>query len=86
GHSTSLLDLLALIRKVTGHRLQHAVYAPRAGDVRDSLANLHRAERVLGYRSRISLEEGLRRTWKAFAQRDAGLASAPALRLSRLQA
>ena len=35
---------------------------PRAGDVRDSLASLERAERILGYHPRVSLEEGLRHT------------------------
>jgi nucleoside-diphosphate-sugar epimerase len=35
---------------------------PRAGDVRDSWADVEAAERVLGYRPSIGLEEGLRRT------------------------
>jgi UDP-glucose 4-epimerase len=35
---------------------------PRAGDVRDSWADVSAAERVLGYRPSIGLEDGLRRT------------------------
>lgn len=35
---------------------------PRAGDVRDSQAAIHKAERLLGYRPVISFEDGLHRT------------------------
>ena len=35
---------------------------PRPGDIRDSWADVREAERVLGYRPSIDLEEGLRRT------------------------
>jgi nucleoside-diphosphate-sugar epimerase len=41
-------------------RTQH--HPPRAGDIRDSWADLGKAERLLGYRPQIDLEEGLRRT------------------------
>jgi len=34
----------------------------RAGDIRDSWADLSKSERMLGYRPAIALEEGLRRT------------------------
>jgi UDP-glucose 4-epimerase len=35
---------------------------PRPGDVRDSWADVERADRILGYRPAVDLEEGLRRT------------------------
>lgn len=35
---------------------------PRPGDVRDSQADIRKAERLLGYRPRITFMEGLRRT------------------------
>jgi nucleoside-diphosphate-sugar epimerase len=39
------------------------VYAEsRAGDVRDSQADISKAERLLGYEPTVSFEEGLRRT------------------------
>jgi UDP-glucose 4-epimerase len=63
GRRTSLLELLSLIRSVTGRALGYVVAPARSGDVRDSVADLERAERLLGYQSRISLEEGLGRTW-----------------------
>jgi UDP-glucose 4-epimerase len=67
GRRTSLLELLSMIRGVTGRTLAYVAAPPRSGDVRDSVASLERAERLLRYKSRISLEEGLGRTWRWFA-------------------
>ena len=39
---------------------------PRKGDVRDSLANIEKAKRLIGYNPRFSVKEGLERTWKQF--------------------
>jgi len=36
--------------------------APRAGDVRDSQADISKARRLLGFEPAVSLEDGLRRT------------------------
>jgi UDP-glucose 4-epimerase len=41
---------------------------PRAGDVRDSLADITLAREILGWEPQISLEEGLRRTVAAFVE------------------
>ena len=35
---------------------------PRPGDIRDSWADLSKAQRLLGYEPTVGLEEGLRRT------------------------
>lgn len=45
--------------KETGVKAGYA--ALRAGDVRDSYVDISKAERVLGYKPRIMLEEGIRR-------------------------
>lgn len=63
GRRTSLLDLISVIAGVSGRQFGYVPHPARAGDVRDSLACMKRAERVLGYRARVSLEEGLRHTW-----------------------
>jgi UDP-glucose 4-epimerase len=63
GTRTTLLGLIGMIGTITGRHLAHVQQPPRSGDVRDSLASLDRAERVLGYRPRVALEEGLRQTW-----------------------
>ncbi len=67
GTRTSLLELLNMIRRITGRRLAYIARPPRAGDVRDSVASIERAERLLSYKSRVSLEEGLGRTWSSLA-------------------
>lgn len=63
GDRTSLNQLLDMIRGISGRPIEVAYAAPRAGDVRDSLASLERASRVLGYRPLVKIEDGLRRTW-----------------------
>jgi UDP-glucose 4-epimerase len=66
GRRTSLLALLELIRDVTGRDVIHVCRPTRAGDVRDSIAAVHRALTVLGYRPSVTLKEGLKRTWTWF--------------------
>ena len=63
GARTSLLGLIGMIGSIAGRPVNFVQQPPRSGDVRDSLASLDRAERVLGYKPSISLEAGLRRTW-----------------------
>jgi UDP-N-acetylglucosamine/UDP-N-acetyl-alpha-D-glucosaminouronate 4-epimerase len=64
GHRTTLNELLETMKTVTGQSHVTARYEPpRAGDVRDSLADLTRARSLLGYEPRVSLDEGLRVTF-----------------------
>ncbi len=68
GRQTTLNQLLAAIKKLTGREDAETEYRPvRAGDVRHSLADITRARTLLGYEPRVSLEEGLGHTlgwWK----------------------
>jgi UDP-N-acetylglucosamine 4-epimerase len=44
-----------------------AIYGPsRQGDVRDSLADISKAEKLLGYKPQFTVREGLKITWDAF--------------------
>ena len=79
GERTSLLQLLELVRQVSGCDIGAVHQPPRGGDVRDSLASLERAGRVIGYVPSVGLEEGLRRTWSWFCARRAVVAPAGAL-------
>jgi UDP-N-acetylglucosamine 4-epimerase len=38
----------------------------RAGDIRDSLADISKANRLLGYRPQVRIREGLRQTLEWF--------------------
>ena len=66
GTRTSLNSLWVHIREIVGSRIE-ARHAPaRAGDVRDSFADLSRARDLLGYRPAVALREGLRRAVESF--------------------
>jgi nucleoside-diphosphate-sugar epimerase len=58
----SLNQLLALMNTIVGTSLQAIYKAPRAGDVKDSQADISKAQQLLGYSPIVTLEEGLRHT------------------------
>lgn len=62
GASTSILALWRAVCETLGTRIEARHAPPRAGDVRDSLADLARARELLGYQPEVPLAEGLRRT------------------------
>jgi UDP-glucose 4-epimerase len=62
GEQLNLLDLIAAINRVLGTNLAPIMEPPRAGDVRDSLADISLARRVLGYEPLVDFEAGLRRS------------------------
>ena len=57
-----LLDVLAAMGKAVGARVDPEFFPPRAGDVRDSSADISLARAVLGYEPIVSFDEGIRRT------------------------
>lgn len=62
GHQTTLLELLEVLGRLTGARVDPIFDQPRAGDVAHSVADLGRARELLGYEPRVTLEQGLQRT------------------------
>lgn len=62
GRQYSLLELIASINRVLGTKLEPEFKPARAGDVRDSLADITLAREVLGYEPTIDFDEGLRRS------------------------
>jgi UDP-glucose 4-epimerase len=63
----SLLDLLEVLEKLLGVSVAPHHVAPRAGDVRNSRADCALAHSQLGWRSKVTFEEGLARTVDWFA-------------------
>ena len=63
GLRITLNEVLRLLEKLTGRKIQAKHDPPRAGDIRDSQADISLARRVLGYEPRVQFEEGLERTW-----------------------
>jgi UDP-glucose 4-epimerase len=65
GERTSLNQLIKHIGELVGTPLQPEYRPVRAGDVRDSLADIRAARDVLGYEPVVDVREGLRRTYDA---------------------
>ena len=71
GERWSLLELVAMLNGILGTHIA-AHHAPgRAGDIRDSLADITAARRDLGYTAAVRFEEGLRRTVQWYADHPA---------------
>lgn len=66
------IDLLALadtIMDLVGTRIEPVFNEPRAGDVRDSLADITLARSAFGYAPAFTLEQGLSETIQWFARK-----------------
>jgi nucleoside-diphosphate-sugar epimerase len=68
GDRTSLNQLWAMVGRATGFAVKPVYEATRAGDVRDSLADIRAAEALLGYAPKVKLTEGLDRTTAALRE------------------
>jgi nucleoside-diphosphate-sugar epimerase len=62
GSSISLNALFEAMRRLIGANVKPEYAETRAGDVRDSLADLRLAKEILGYKPIVPFEEGLRQT------------------------
>ena len=62
GVETSVDELIALIEKATGRRAHVLYNQEQSGGVQRLVADIEKAERLLGYRPQWTLEEGLRET------------------------
>lgn len=66
GSRYTLNQTLALLEKITGRPARTKYASTREGDIRDSQADIGRAQEALGYQPRFGFEEGLKRTWEWF--------------------
>jgi UDP-N-acetylglucosamine/UDP-N-acetyl-alpha-D-glucosaminouronate 4-epimerase len=62
GGRISLNQLFRTVRDLVGARVEPIYAAPRAGDVRDSQADIQKARQLLGYEPKVSFDEGLKKT------------------------
>jgi len=65
GRSIDLLGVIAQLNAITGAAIQPVHEPRRAGDVRDSLADIAAARDAFGYQPKIDFETGLRHTISA---------------------
>ncbi len=66
GERIDLNFLWEKLKEVAGSELEANYGPPRKGDVRDSLADISKADKLLGYKPRFSVAEGINLTWKEF--------------------
>jgi len=84
GRRTSLNELLGTLARLAGRSVTPIYRDGRAGDVRDSQADISKAQRLLGYTPTVGLEDGLRQTLDWYrtemteARRDGRSGSTPA--------
>jgi nucleoside-diphosphate-sugar epimerase len=62
GDRISLLDIIARLESMLGKRIERRHTPARAGDVAHTLADVGKAQRLLGYVPAVAFDEGLRRT------------------------
>ena len=61
-----ILSILSLLKKLTKSDIDPIFVESRKGDVRDSLADISKAKRLLDYHPTVKIEEGLKRTFEWF--------------------
>jgi len=62
GGRISLNQLFLALKALTGASVEPLYAAERAGDVRDSQADIGKARGLLGYEPQVTLEQGLEKT------------------------
>lgn len=67
GQRLSLNDLITILERISGRRIERRAGAPRPGDIRASLGSPEAARRQLGFAARVTLEDGLRDYWQSLA-------------------
>lgn len=72
GSRITLNQVFALLCELTGYRGRPAHAEPRSGDIRDSLADISLAGKLLGYQPKIDFRDGLRRTVEWYRSGGAG--------------
>lgn len=68
GARITLNDVVALLEKITGKKIKARYDAPRAGDIRDSQADVSLAREILGYKPLVDFEQGLKQTWDWYSK------------------
>jgi UDP-N-acetylglucosamine/UDP-N-acetylgalactosamine 4-epimerase len=66
GGRYTVRDLYDLVAKYTGCQLEPVCREERSGDIRDSQADVSKAELLLGYVPEVSFAEGVKRTVESF--------------------
>jgi len=63
GHGLSVYDILRGLTKASGIDIPYTTGPRRAGDIAECYANTEKAEKLLGFRAELGLEEMCRDAW-----------------------
>ena len=66
GERISLNELVAMLNKILGKKIEPVYKEPRSGDVKHSLADITLAREILGYKPTYGFEDGLKKTVEWF--------------------
>jgi UDP-N-acetylglucosamine 4-epimerase len=66
GERVSLNNLIEILKDLTGSKVQQTYRAERSGDIRDSLADITKAKKLLGYDPKYKIGDGLKLTLNWF--------------------
>ncbi len=66
GQRISLNELWSNLKEISGQNIEAIYGPPRAGDVRDSLADISKAGKLMDYKPEFSVIDGLKITWENF--------------------
>lgn len=64
GTGNSVLDVINTFERVTGEKLNYKIVGRREGDVIEAYADTKRAKEVLGWETKLSLDDALLSAWR----------------------
>ena len=64
GTGSSVLEVINSFERVSGEKLNYQIVGRRAGDITAAYANTDRANSVLGWKSKSTLDEAMASAWK----------------------
>ncbi|MGO4818386.1 UDP-glucose 4-epimerase GalE [Flavobacterium sp. W22_SRS_FP1] len=64
GKGSSVLEVIQAFEKVSGQKLPYAIVGRREGDVVSAYANTDKANTILGWKTKSTLEEGIASAWE----------------------
>jgi len=66
GKGYTVLNIVSHLNKLLGKSIEPRFTPPRKGDVRHTLADISKVENLLGLKTNVDFEEGLKRTMESF--------------------
>jgi UDP-glucose 4-epimerase len=81
GRGSTVFEMINAFSKVVGRPLNYEVVERRAGDVLDLTANPERANRELGWRTELTLEDACEHLWKWVSNNPRGYRQDPPVEL-----